>query len=75
MSTDADRKLAARLLCVGFAGTVVDDSLREMLRAGVSGVILFARNATTHAGAGSWFVRSRANPLRLEIQNLCIDRP
>ena len=52
MSTDADRKLAARLLCVGFAGTVVDDSLREMLRAGVSGVILFARNATTHAGAG-----------------------
>ena len=52
MPTDADRKLAARLLCVGFAGTVVDDSLREMLRAGVSGVILFARNATTHAGAG-----------------------
>lgn len=34
MPTDADRKLAARLLCVGFAGTVVDDSLREMLRAG-----------------------------------------
>ncbi len=52
MPSDSDRKLAARLLCVGFAGPVVDDSLREMLREGVSGVILFARNATTHAGAG-----------------------
>ncbi len=53
MPTESDRRLAARLLCVGFGRSVVDDSLREMLREGVSGVILFARNATTREGAGA----------------------
>lgn len=51
-TTQRNRKLAARLLCVGFTGGAVDDSLREMLHAGVSGVILFARNATTRVAAG-----------------------
>lgn len=41
--------MAARLLCVGFDGPVVNDAAREMIHAGVSGVILFARNATSHA--------------------------
>ncbi len=49
MATEADRKLVARLLCVGFDGPVVNDAAREMIHAGVSGVILFARNASSHA--------------------------
>lgn len=49
MATAADRRLAARLLCVGFDGPVVNDAVREMIHAGVSGVILFARNATSHS--------------------------
>ncbi len=57
MQSAETRRLAARLLCVGFAGREVDEPLREMLRAGVSGVILFARNATTLDGAVS-LVRS-----------------
>ncbi len=49
MTTEADRKLAARLLCIGFDGPIVNDAAREMVHAGVSGAILFARNATSHS--------------------------
>ncbi len=48
MATDADRRLVARLMCIGFDGPVLNDAAREMIAAGVSGVILFARNATSH---------------------------
>lgn len=51
MASKVDRQLAARLLCVGFEGTTVPATLSEMLAEGVSGVVLFARNATTHDGA------------------------
>jgi beta-N-acetylhexosaminidase len=50
MTIAHERALAARLLCVGFAGAAIDDDLREMLGAGVAGVVLFARNASTRAG-------------------------
>ena len=45
MQSHAARQHAARLLCVGFPGDSIDAGLVEMLTAGVSGVILFARNA------------------------------
>ncbi|MSQ90939.1 MAG: beta-N-acetylhexosaminidase [Phycisphaerales bacterium] len=48
MATAVDRRLAARLMCIGFDGPVLNDAAREMIHAGVSGVILFARNATSH---------------------------
>lgn len=51
MTIATTRSLAARLLCVGFPGPTLDDGLREMLAAGVGGVILFARNATSADGA------------------------
>ncbi|MFN4241821.1 MAG: beta-N-acetylhexosaminidase [Tepidisphaerales bacterium] len=38
------RSAAARLLAVGFEGTTVTPELRRLLEAGVSAVILFARN-------------------------------
>lgn len=53
MPTDAQRRSAARLLCVGWDSPEVTDGLEEMLHAGVAGVILFARNATTRAAATS----------------------
>lgn len=43
MSTDP-RTAAARLLAVGFEGTTVTPELQRLLAAGVSAVILFARN-------------------------------
>lgn len=43
MPTDP-RVAAARLLAVGFEGTTVTPELRKLLEAGVSAVILFARN-------------------------------
>jgi beta-N-acetylhexosaminidase len=51
MPTDAQRRSAARLLCVGWDTSEATAGLEEMLRAGVAGVILFARNATTRSGA------------------------
>jgi beta-N-acetylhexosaminidase len=50
---DPLRRIAARLLCVGFPGNEVDAGLREMLSEGVGGVILFARNATSAAEVSS----------------------
>jgi len=51
MPTDAQRRSAARLLCVGWDATEVTSGLEEMLRAGVAGVILFARNANSRDAA------------------------
>ena len=53
MTIGQDRALAARLLCVGFAGPTVDEDLQEMLAAGVGGVVLFSRNATSKDGAAT----------------------
>jgi len=40
---DSDR-LAAAMVCVGVAGTTIDQHAREMLARGVRSVILFTRN-------------------------------
>ena len=37
----------AQLVCVGLAGTTLDDDIRRLLDRGVTGVILFARNVET----------------------------
>lgn len=37
-------QLAGRMICVGFEGVAVPESLRELIERGVSAVILFARN-------------------------------
>lgn len=42
-STDT-HKLCARLICVGFDGLSVPREMDDLLRAGVGGVVLFARN-------------------------------
>lgn len=44
MSHELDRAIHG-LLCIGFAGTTVDDSLRRWLDRGVGGVIIFQHNA------------------------------
>ena len=40
------------MVCVGFDGPALNDHIREVLDAGVSGVVLFARNATSHSALG-----------------------
>ena len=39
-----EERMASRMLCVGFEGTVVSAELDEMLRRGVGAVALFGRN-------------------------------
>ena len=41
---DRLERLAASVLVVGFDGTTLEDTLRELLQTGVAGVILFKRN-------------------------------
>lgn len=48
-STDPSAQRAARLLAVGFEGTVLSTELMALLDRGVSGVILFSRNIESPA--------------------------
>ena len=75
MTVAQDRALAARLLCVGFAGPAVDADLKEMLAAGVSGVILFARNATSRDGAATLVAQVKREAARVGNPGIfaCID--
>ncbi len=65
MTIAHERALAARLLCVGFAGAAIDDDLREMLGAGVAGVVVFARNATTRADCAALSANIKREARRL----------
>ena len=47
MNIDHARRLAARLICVGFDGRTLPDSARTLIERGVGFCVLFARNVAT----------------------------